>query len=205
MPAGWICRRERPRPSARCCHFVPHALAGVNNILASRAVAYGKGQFKGAEKRMVDLGRAMNSAELALLRPRPFGLDEAACLLGNDFGCVNTSAAVLVAIDRPLDAEWLSSVQDWTRQQAREYLETHWHDGKPVQQILFEGRHFIQDRGGPDASGEVTACRDVACPQHGELGRIHRPAEIDHALFHVLELAFSVRHRATREHVLGNG
>ena len=39
-------------------------------MLASRAVAYGKGQFKDAEKRMVDLGRAMNSAELTLLRTR---------------------------------------------------------------------------------------------------------------------------------------
>jgi hypothetical protein len=77
-------------------------------------------------------------------RPRPFGLDEAACLLGNDFGYVNTSAAALVAIDRPLDAEWLRSVQDWTQQQAKEYLETHWHDGEPVQQILFEGRHFLE-------------------------------------------------------------
>ena len=39
-------------------------------MLASRVVAYGKGQFKDAEKRMVDLGRAVNSAELALLRTR---------------------------------------------------------------------------------------------------------------------------------------
>jgi len=33
-------------------------------------VAYGKGQFKDAEKRVVDLGRAINSAELTVLRTR---------------------------------------------------------------------------------------------------------------------------------------
>ena len=47
-------------------------------------------------------------------------------------------------------------------------------------------RHGVQDQGGPDAGGEITACRDVACPEQGELSRIHRTAKSDHAFLRVL-------------------
>jgi hypothetical protein len=76
-------------------------------------------------------------------KPQPFTLAEAKCLLGNDFGFVNTASAVVVEKDRLIDEEWLASTADWTKTQAREYLETHSHDGSAIEEVMFNGRHFL--------------------------------------------------------------
>ena len=75
--------------------------------------------------------------------PKPFGLDEAEHLLGTDFGMVSTAAAALVKVDAPLDADWLLEARDWTKKQAKAYLETHAHDGEAVETMLFSGRNFL--------------------------------------------------------------
>lgn len=76
-------------------------------------------------------------------KPEPFALAEAKHLLGMDFGYVNTCAAAVVAVDKALDPEWLAGVQDWGKEQAREYLETHAHDGEAVEGVLHRGRNFL--------------------------------------------------------------
>jgi hypothetical protein len=77
-------------------------------------------------------------------QPKPLTLGEVECLLGNDFGLVNTAAAVLVKLDEPLDQEWVTSVKDWTKEQSKAYLETHSHDGGPIAQVMFSGRNFLK-------------------------------------------------------------
>jgi transposase len=81
----------------------------------------------------------------AILRQetKPFSLYEAKCLLGNDFGFVNTAAISIVQIDRPLDAAWLESVKEWTKAESKTYLQTHHHDGAAVEQFKFSGRNFL--------------------------------------------------------------
>ena len=76
-------------------------------------------------------------------KPKPFTLEEAECLLGNDFGYVSTSSAAVVTIDKEVDAAWAASVKGWTKAQSKTYLETHSHDGEPIDQVVFSGRKFL--------------------------------------------------------------
>src|ERR1019366_1062489 len=76
-------------------------------------------------------------------KPVPYSLAEATHILGDDFGFANTSAQAIVTIDRPLSIEFFEEASTWTKSKAKEYLETHTHDGEAVQEILHSGRNFL--------------------------------------------------------------
>jgi hypothetical protein len=76
-------------------------------------------------------------------QPKMLALDQVEHLVGLDFGYVNTAAVVAVKNDGKIDAQWLETTADWSKQQAKAYLETHGHDGEAVEQVLFKGRNFL--------------------------------------------------------------
>jgi hypothetical protein len=102
--------------------------------------------------------------------PRMLPLDRAEHLLGVDFGYVNTAAAALVKIDRPLDSEWLKDVAKWGRERSREYLTTHSHPGEAVQEVLHDGRDFLSRIAGHAAL--VDRLRSEIDRLYNRMGRI---------------------------------
>jgi hypothetical protein len=144
----------------------------------------------GADARFTSLALEIGPREAVLKdvlsqQPKPFTIEEAECLLGDDFGLVNTAAAVVVPIDQKLDAEWLASVREWTKQQARTYLETHWHDGEPIDQVIFSGRNFL---------ARIEAHAEHVDRLRSEIDRIHnRMIQLKHEANHILGLPADTR------------
>jgi hypothetical protein len=76
-------------------------------------------------------------------QPRPMALADAKHLLGDDFGLVNTCAWSVVLVDRPLEAAFFEEAAQWSKREAKTYLETHTHDGTAVMEVLHSGRNFL--------------------------------------------------------------
>lgn len=77
------------------------------------------------------------------LEPKVISLSEATHLVGRDFGYTNTVALTVVAVDLPIDEKLIAASAAWTKAQAKAYLESHWHDGAPVEQVLLDGKDFL--------------------------------------------------------------
>ncbi len=76
-------------------------------------------------------------------KPKPYTIEEATHILGDDFGFVNTSAQSIVKIDKPLSMAFFEDAKTWTKEQARAYLESHTHDGKAIEHVLHDGKDFL--------------------------------------------------------------
>ena len=76
-------------------------------------------------------------------RPKPYALEDATHTVGDDFGYVNTSAMAVMKVGAPLDPEFFITAAKWDKEEARAYLESHVHDGEPVEVELHDGQDFL--------------------------------------------------------------
>lgn len=76
-------------------------------------------------------------------KPKLRQLAEVSHLVGRDFGYGNTVALAVLRKDGPVDPERLAAASGWGRNECKTYLETHGHDGEPVETVLVAGRNFL--------------------------------------------------------------
>ncbi|WP_146056540.1 hypothetical protein [Methylobacterium sp. V23] len=77
-------------------------------------------------------------------RPKVRPLEAATHLLGRDYGYRNTAAFAVVRKDGPVDPGLLAASAEWGKEEAKAYLETHAHDGEPVETALMDGGDFLK-------------------------------------------------------------
>ncbi|WP_046863660.1 hypothetical protein [Microvirga massiliensis] len=76
-------------------------------------------------------------------KPRVKPLPEVTHLLARDFGYRNTCAFAVVRKDADLDEGLLTRAKDWSKAEAKAYLERHVHDGELLEALLLDGSDFL--------------------------------------------------------------
>jgi hypothetical protein len=80
-------------------------------------------------------------------KPTLLPLSKARYILGIDWGIVNTITAVLIKIeegDKLLTEEQIKAALKWNTKQCKDYLESHYHEGQPIEVYVFDGADFIK-------------------------------------------------------------
>ena len=78
------------------------------------------------------------------VKPQPYSIADAVYVIGEDFGYVNTVAWAAHRIDCPIDPGFFETAADWTKDEARAYLSSHFHAGEPELEFLHDGRDFLK-------------------------------------------------------------
>ena len=96
---------------------------------------------------IVEIGQSLMEVKADLVRSKPElrSINDCEILVGRDLGYANTITVNAVRRDRDIDPEELKRILAFTKAEALEYLQTHYHDmDNVVTRKRFSGRRFLK-------------------------------------------------------------